>query len=184
MNVSEINFDSSDGYIDPASKLPFLTFFEFACTRGFEIDEWVLNKFHYAILYGAYIHMDEEILRHFGDDGRKTIKDMLDEKFSESKQYGWFVYSMDDYEKFYYASCESNPQDKHRETLPDPYDILTCTDIDSDYKCIIVHPVIFNHLITMFDSDQVKKLKDNIVLFERINTKYTQYQNAYWMPTS
>jgi phage anti-repressor protein len=163
---------------DPMKVGRMLTLQEFIRYTEFKVDEYSMNKFYYNLDNELFIYVDNSIIEWFGYTGsikvqKDQIKKILKKNFSEYENTYWFDYSNKEYKIFYDENpmTSANVIENNSEIYPNP------TKFANKTKHMIIHPIIFKHIVLMAKTDKSMEIRDYYITLEELIKKYTQYQS-------
>ena len=180
---------------DPLKVGRMLTLNEFITHTEFKVDEYSMNKFYYNLDNEIPIYADKSVIEWFGFKGlyklqKQKIKNLLKNNFAEYENIYWFDYSNEEYKDYYnqnslvsneipkiysvdlMRSTESNPS--NLDIYPNPNEFNGHGMSKS--KHLIIHPMIFKHIVLMADTQKSMEIRDYYITLEDLIKKYTQYQ--------
>jgi hypothetical protein len=169
---------------DPLKVGRMLTLNEFITHTEFKVDEYSMNKFYYNLDNEIPIYADKSMIEWFGYKGsyqkQKTrIKTLLQTNFSEYENIYWFDYTNEEYENYYNQNLidlmRSIKTDTNKsDVYPNPTE-FNGHNINKT-KHLIIHPMIFKHIVLMADTQKSMEIRDYYITLEDLIKKYTQYQ--------
>ena len=171
-----------DATKDPSKVGRMLTIQEFIQYTHFKVDNFAMTKFYYNVNNEIPIYIDESIIKWFKYKGtyfnqKSKIRNILNTNFAEYKNIYWFEYSNQEYETFYtensrllMSNLENNTEPS--KLYPDPSEFKH----KNQTKHMIVHPIVFKHVVLMADTQNSMNIRDYYITLEELIKKYSQYQ--------
>jgi hypothetical protein len=170
---------------DPLKVGTMLTLNQFITYTEFKVDAYSMNKFFYNLDNEIPIYADKSVIEWFGFKGefrkqKQSIKNLLHNNFAEYENIYWFDYTNEEYEKFY--NQNSMYLMRYMEISPDKSDIYpnpTEFKVNGQNKTkhLIIHPMIFKHIVLMADTQKSMEIRDYYITLEDLIKKFTQYQS-------
>ena len=172
-----------DATKDPSKVGRMLTIQEFIQYTHFKVDNFAMTKFYYNLDNDIPIYIDESIIKWFKYKGtdknqKQKIRNILNTNFAEYKNIYWFEYSNQEYETFYtensrllISNLENNTEPSSK-LYPDPSEFKH----KNQTKHMIVHPIVFKHVVLMADTQNSMNIRDYYITLEDLIKKYSQYQ--------
>jgi hypothetical protein len=161
---------------DPLKVGRMLTLSEFIKYTDFTVDKFSMDKFYYNLDNEIPLYIDNSIIEWFGYSGKiveqkKQIRRILQNNFAEYENIYWFEYSNKEYVTFY----SKNPigVEPPIEIYPNPTEFKG----KNKTKHMVIHPIIFKHIVLMADTQNSMKIRDYYITLEDLIKKYTQYQS-------
>jgi hypothetical protein len=160
---------------DPLQVCRMLTLQEFVICTGFKVDEFTMNKFYHNLDNELFIYMDKSIIEWFGYKGtifkqKKRISNILNKIFRVYENKYWFEYSNKEYKILY---SENQSESKILDIYPNPTEFKD----KNKTKHMIIHPIIFKHIVLMADTKKSMEIRDCYITVEELIKKYTRYQS-------
>jgi hypothetical protein len=170
---------------DPLKVGTMLTLNQFITHTEFKVDAYSMNKFFYNLDNEIPIYADKSVIEWFGYKGpflkqKENIKKLLKNNFAEYENIYWFDYTNEEYENYYNKNSVSFVRDT--ENSPDKSDIYpNPTEFKANgmakTKHLIIHPMIFKHIVLMADTQKSMEIRDYYITLEDLIKKFTQYQS-------
>jgi hypothetical protein len=174
---------------DPLKIGRMLTTQEFIECVDFKVDKFSMDKFYINMDNEVPVYVDNSIIKWFGYKGnlkkqKEKIKSILQKNFSEYENKYWFNYSNKEYSTFYsenptplHRGLENNEKNTDETTFqPEIYPNPTEFKGKNKTKHMIVHPVIFKHVVLMADTQKSMEIRDYYITLEEVIKKYSKYQ--------
>ena len=170
---------------DPLKVGTMLTLNQFITHTEFKVDAYSMNKFFYNLDNEIPIYADKSVIEWFGFKGefrkqKEKIINLLKNNFAEYENLYWFNYTNEEYEAFYNTNFMplmrgmKNNTDKS-DIYPNPTDFNVHGQ--NKTKHLIIHPMIFKHIVLMADTQKSMEIRDYYITLEDLIKKFTQYQS-------
>ena len=171
---------------DPLKVGTMLTLNQFITHTEFKVDAYSMNKFFYNLDNEIPIYADKSVIEWFGFKGefrkqKQSIKNLLHNNFAEYENIYWFDYTNEEYETFYnknllYLTGYNKTDTDKSDIYPNPTDFNIGTG-KKNTKHLIIHPMIFKHIVLMADTQKSMEIRDYYITLEDLIKKFTQYQS-------
>jgi hypothetical protein len=170
---------------DPLKVGTMLTLNQFITHTEFKVDAYSMNKFFYNLDNEIPIYADKSVIEWFGFKGtyldqKKKIKNLLKNNFAEYENIYWFDYTNQEYETYYnknsvgLMSPTENCPNKS-DLYPNPTEFKL--NGMAKTKHLVIHPMIFKHIVLMADTQKSMEIRDYYITLEDLIKKFTQYQS-------
>lgn len=170
---------------DPLKVGTMLTLNQFITHTEFKVDAYSMNKFFYNLDNEIPIYADTSVIEWFGYKGtpkkqKEKIINLLKNNFAEYENIYWFNYTNQEYETFYNKKSQPLTRDSENgldisDIYPNPGDFKG--NSLAKVKHLIIHPMIFKHIVLMADTQKSMEIRDYYITLEDLIKKFTQYQS-------